>query len=163
MVVDVSHLNDGGFRDVVKLAEKPVIAYHSNCRALCDVRRNLTDDQLRASRDTGGVVGLNVYHAFVHADPAKQTAQMLARHAAHIIDVCGVEHLGCGFDFCQYLGPGNDPIPDMTGPAQAPRLLGALRRMGLREDEVALVARDNWLRVLRTVLGGNNAVVQNRI
>ena len=51
----------------------------------------------------------------------------------------------------------------MTGPAQAPRLLDALRRMGLREDEVALVARDNWLRVLRTVLGGNNAVVQNRI
>ena len=51
----------------------------------------------------------------------------------------------------------------LAGRAQAPRLLDALRRMGLREDEVALVARDNWLRVLRTVLGGNNAVVQNRI
>ena len=163
MVVDVSHLNDGGFRDVAALAQGIVVASHSNCRRLCDVPRNLTDDQLRAIRDSGGVIGVNAYHGFVHKERQHQNVEMLARHAAHIIAVCRVEHLGCGFDFCQYLGPGNDPIPDMTGPAQAPRLLDALRRMGLREDAVALVARDNWLRVLRTVLGGNNAVVQNRI
>ena len=53
MVVDVSHLNDGGFWDVMDLAAGPVIASHSNCRALCDVRRNLSDDQLRRIRDTG--------------------------------------------------------------------------------------------------------------
>lgn len=152
MVVDVSHLSDGSFRDVAALAQGVVVASHSNCRKLCDVPRNLTDDQLRAIRDMGGVIGVNAYHGFVHKERAHQNVEMLARHAAHIIDVCGVEHLGCGFDFCQYLGPGNDPIPDMTGPAQAPRLLEVLRRMGLREDEVEQVARGNWLRVLRTVL-----------
>ena len=152
MVVDVSHLSDGSFRDVAALAQGVVVASHSNCRKLCDVPRNLTDDQLRAIRDMGGVIGINAYHGFVHKERAHQNVEMLARHAAHIIDVCGVEHLGCGFDFCQYLGPGNDPIPDMTGPAQAPRLLEVLRRMGLREDEVEQVARGNWLRVLRTVL-----------
>ena len=152
MVVDVSHLSGGSFRDVAALAQGVVVASHSNCRKLCDVPRNLTDDQLRAIRDMGGVIGINAYHGFVHKERAHQNVEMLARHAAHIIDVCGVEHLGCGFDFCQYLGPGNDPIPDMTGPAQAPRLLEVLRRMGLREDEVEQVARGNWLRVLRTVL-----------
>ena len=74
MAVDVSHLNDGGFWDVVDLAAGPVIASHSNCRALCEVPRNLTDDQLRAIRDTGGVVGLNAFHGFVHEEPGQQTA-----------------------------------------------------------------------------------------
>ena len=112
MLVDVSHLNDAGFWDVMDLAGGPVIASHSNCRALCDVRRNLTDGQLRAIRDTGGVVGLNVYHGFVHAEAEKQTAEMLARHAAHMAEVMGVEHVGCGFDFCEFMGP-----PDNDGAA----------------------------------------------
>ena len=108
MVVDVSHLNDGGFWDVMDLAAGPVIASHSNCRALCDVRRNLSDDQLRRIRDTGGVVGLNAFHGFVHAEPRQQTARTLALHAVHMAEVMGVEHVGCGFDFCEMMGPGNE-------------------------------------------------------
>lgn len=75
---DVSHTSDRSFWDIMDLAEGPVIASHSNCRALCDVRRNLTDEQLRAIRDTGGVVGVNVSHDFVHKEPRQQTAAMLA-------------------------------------------------------------------------------------
>ena len=149
MVMDVSHLNDGGFRDVVKLAEKPVIASHSNCRALCDVRRNLTDDQLRAIRDTGGVVGLNVHHAFVHADPAKQTAQMLARHAAHMAEVMGVEHVACGFDFCEYFGPGNEGAEGLENCSQIHNLFYWLEKLGMNEKEREMVARENFLRILR--------------
>ena len=81
MILDVSHLNDAGFWDVVRLAAKPFIASHSNCRALCDVPRNLTDDQLRAIRDADGIVGINSFNRFVHADPKQQTVDMLARHA----------------------------------------------------------------------------------
>lgn len=77
---DMSHTSDRSFWDILKLAEGPVVASHSNCRALCDVRRNLTDEQLRAIRDTGGVIGVNVYHGFVHAEPAYAAQQpMLAR------------------------------------------------------------------------------------
>ena len=152
MVVDVSHLNEGSFWDVLKAARGIVVASHSNCRRLCDVPRNLTDDQLRSIRDTGGVVGVNAYHGFVHADSACQTAEMLARHAAHMIDVMGVDHVGCGFDFCEYLGPGNEPVRDMAGPADAGRLLDCLTAMGLRPDEREKVARGNWLRVLERVL-----------
>ena len=148
ILMDVSHLNDGGFRDVLKLARGPVVASHSNCRALCDVRRNLTDDQLRAIRDTGGVVGLNVHHAFVHADPARQTAEMLARHAAHMAEVMGVEHVACGFDFCQYFGPGNEGAEGMESAAHIQNLFYWLEKLGMNERERTMIARENFLRVL---------------
>ena len=148
ILMDVSHLNDGGFRDAVKLARGPVVASHSNCRALCDVRRNLTDDQLRAVRDTGGVVGLNVHHAFVHADPARQTAEMLARHAAHMAEVMGVEHVACGFDFCQYFGPGNEGAEGMESAAHIQNLFYWLEKLGMNERERTMIARENFLRVL---------------
>jgi membrane dipeptidase len=152
MVVDVSHLNDAGFADVVRQARGPVVASHSNCRRLCDVPRNLTDEQLRALRDCSGVIGVNAYHGFVHKEQEKQTVERLPHHAAHIIDVCGIDHVGFGFDFCAYLGPGNDPIPDMTGHGQVPRMVEQLQCMGLREDELEKICRGNWLRVLETVL-----------
>lgn len=148
MIVDVSHLNDGGFWDVMRLARGPVIASHSNCRALCDVRRNLTDGQLRAIRDSGGVVGLNVHHAFVHADPARQTAEMLARHAAHMAEVMGVEHVACGFDFCEFMGPGNEGAAGLEDCGQVPNLFDWLERLGMSRKERELIARENLLRVL---------------
>ena len=149
ILMDVSHLNDGGFWDVMKTAEGPVIASHSNCRALCDVRRNLTDDQLRAIRDSGGVVGLNVHHAFVHADREKQTAEMLARHAAHMAEVMGVEHVACGFDFCEYFGPGNEGADGLENCSQIHNLFYWLEKLGMNEKEREMVAGENFLRVLR--------------
>ena len=149
IVMDVSHLNDGGFWDVMKAAEGPVVASHSNCRALCDVRRNLTDDQLRAIRDSGGVVGLNVHHAFVHADREKQTAEMLARHAAHMADVMGVEHVACGFDFCEYFGPGNEGAEGLENCSQIHNLFYWLEKLGMNKKERDMVARENFLRILR--------------
>jgi len=148
MIVDVSHLNDGGFRDVLRLTHGPVLASHSNCRSLCDVRRNLTDDQLRAIRDTGGVVGVNVYHEFVHADAEKQTVEMLARHAARMMDVMGVEHVACGFDFCEYFGPGNEGAKGMEDCSQSGNFFACLARMGASERELRMIARENLLRLL---------------
>jgi membrane dipeptidase len=148
MLVDVSHLNDGGFWDVMNLADGPVIASHSNCCALCDVRRNLTDDQLRAIRDTGGVVGLNVYHAFVHAEPEKQTVETLARHAVHMAEVMGVEHVACGFDFCEFFGPGNEGAQGLEDCSHIPALFHWLEQFGMSKRERELIARENFLRVL---------------
>ena len=149
ILMDVSHLNDGGFWDAMKTAEGPVVASHSNCRALCDVRRNLTDDQLRAIRDSGGIVGLNVHHAFVHEDREKQTAEMLARHAAHMAEVMGVEHVACGFDFCEYFGPGNEGAEGLENCSQIHNLFYWLEKLGMNEKEREMVARENFLRILR--------------
>lgn len=148
MVVDVSHLNERGFWDVVGLESGVVIASHSNCRALCDVPRNLTDDQLRAIRDTGGVVGLNAHYAFVHRERARQSVETLALHAAHMAEVMGVEHVCCGFDFCQYMGPGNEGARGLESAAGAPLLLDALEKLGMSCRERELIARENLLRVL---------------
>ncbi len=148
ILIDVSHLNDGGFQDVIKLAQGPVIASHSNCRALCDVRRNLSDEQLRAIRDTGGVVGLNVHHGFVHTDPTRQTAETLARHAAHMAEVMGVEHVACGFDFCEFMGPGNEGAEGLENCAHAKNLFYWLEKLGMSEKEREMIARENFLRVL---------------
>ena len=149
MVLDVSHLNDGGFSDVIRLARGPVIASHSNCRRLCDVRRNLTDDQLRAIRDTGGVVGVNAYHRFVHADPGQQTVAMLARHAAHMVDVMGIEHVACGFDFCEFFeSPDNDSVQGLEDCGHIPAFFDCLEKMGMNQREREMIARENLLRVL---------------
>ena len=145
---DVSHLNERGFWDLLDAARGTVVASHSNCRRLCDVPRNLTDEQLRALRDRGGVVGLNVYHGFVHADPARQTAETLARHAAHMAEVMGVEHVACGFDFCEFMGPGNDGARGLEDCAGIPGFFRELERLGMSSRERELIARGNLLRVL---------------
>ncbi len=147
IVMDVSHLNDASFWDVLKLAQGPVIASHSNSRAVCPVPRNLTDDQLRAIRDAGGVVGLNVCDSFVHTDQAKRTAETLALHAAHIADVIGVEHVGCGFDFCEYFGPGNEGV--LKDCSHIPAFFDCLERMGMSAQERQMIASENFMRVLR--------------
>ena len=152
MLVDVSHLNDGGFWEVMKLTQAPVIASHSNCRALCDVRRNLTDEQLRALRDVNGVVGLNAYHGFIHTDPGEQTAKMLAQHAAHMADVMGVEHVGCGFDFCHFMGPGNEGGEGLEDAGQIKNLFYWLEKLGMTAAERNKIACGNFERVLRETL-----------
>lgn len=146
MLVDVSHLNDGGFRDVIRMTNGPVIASHSNCRKLCNVRRNLDDDQLRAIRDTGGLVGINVYHGFVHEEPQKQTVEMLARHAAHMVEIMGVEHVACGFDFCEYMG---DPgVAGLDNASCIPKVVEAMKNLGMNDRELTMITRENLLRLL---------------
>lgn len=145
---DVSHTSDRTFWDMMALAEGPVVASHSNCRALCGVRRNLSDDQLRAIRDTGGLVGLNVYHGFVHADPAQQTAAMLARHAVHMAEIMGTAHIACGFDFCEYFGPGNEGCTGMEDCSRTQTFFLELERVGFSAAERRAIAGENWLRVL---------------
>lgn len=147
MLVDVSHLNRRSFWDVIGAAGGPVIASHSNCRSLCDVPRNLTDSQLRAIRDTGGVVGVNSYHGFVHRDPGLQTVETLARHALHMAEVMGPEHVGCGFDFCHFMGPGNESVRGLEDASQAEEFFRCLEREGMSPAEREGIARGNFLRI----------------
>jgi membrane dipeptidase len=150
MLLDVSHLNSGGFWEVLRLARGPVIASHSNCRALCEIPRNLTDEQLRAIRDSGGAVGVNAYNNFVHEDPERQTAETLALHAAHMAEVMGVEHVACGFDFCEFMGsPGNEAVRGLEDCGRAGAFLDCLERLGMSPAERAMISRENLLRIFR--------------
>lgn len=148
IMLDVSHLNRRGFWDALEAAEGAEVASHSNCAALCDVPRNLTDEQLRAIRDCGGVVGVNSFHGFVHRDVQRQTVETLALHAAHMAEVMGPEHVGCGFDFCHFMGPGNESAVGIEHAGQTAAFLHCLEKLGMSAAEREGIARGNFLRVL---------------
>ena len=119
---DVSHLSDAGFWDLVHIARRPIVASHSNARAVCPHRRNLTDDQFRAIRDSGGVAGLNLYLDFV----GQPTMDALVAHVEHFLALDGEKTLCLGGDLdgCEALAAG------MTGMQDVPKLYEALKARG---------------------------------
>ena len=151
MLIDVSHLSDGGFCDVVshaKRAKKPFVASHSNCRALAPSTRNLTDEMIRALAECGGVAGLNFEPAFLNADPADPVSRVdrMCDHVEHLIHVGGMECAGIGTDFDGI--DGMFEIADCTG---MPRLFDALHARGFSWDAIEKIAYGNVERVLREV------------
>ena len=99
MIVDVSHLSEGGFYDVVKHCRKPFVASHSCARALCDHPRNLTDEQLKCIAEAGGVVGVNFYAAFLRKNAKVSTIEDIVAHIRHMIRVMGEDYVAFGSDF----------------------------------------------------------------
>jgi len=147
LLIDVSHLAEPGFWDVLEVSSRPVIASHSNARAVCDHVRNLTDDQIRALAANGGVMGLNFCPPFVHPDRAD--VDRLVDHALHVLDLVGPDHLGLGSDFD---GIYDTPV-GLEDATRFPRLTEALLRRGVDEDTVRKILGGNFLRVLREVWG----------
>ncbi|MDR1217402.1 MAG: dipeptidase [Oscillospiraceae bacterium] len=150
MIIDVSHLSDGGFWDVSRHSEKPFVASHSNARALSPHRRNLTDDMIRALAERGGVVGVNYYPLFLNADasPSPATAELAARHVVHIIKAGGEDTAALGSDW-----DGFKEETELDGPQKTELLFAALRSAGISERLIEKVAWTNALRVLGDVLG----------
>lgn len=162
MLVDVSHLNEASFWDVLRVAQAPVIASHSNARALAEVPRNLTDEQLRAIAATGGLVGLNANKNLVSPEPAKQHLRQFVAHAVHIAETIGVEHLAFGFDFNEYLTAdatksyndgGNPNVSGLEDASHTLDYMEILRDAGFSQQELTQMAEENWLRLIKTVIG----------
>src|SRR6266567_9424098 len=103
IMLDLSHLNEAGFWDVARLSEAPLVATHSNAHALCPVSRNLTDGQLDAIRDSGGVVGVNFAVTFLREDgrqaPAETPISAIVRHVDYLAERMGIDHVAFGSDF----------------------------------------------------------------
>ena len=146
MIVDVSHLGDQGFWDVVKYTEGPFVASHSNARGVCGHSRNMTDDMIRALADKGGVMGLNLCADFLARRNGGSLEQMI-RHLRHIRNVGGIGVLGLGTDF-----DGIDNTPEIPDAAAMPRLAEAMERAGFTGDEIDKVFSGNVLRVYRECL-----------
>ena len=140
--IDVSHCSDAAFWDLVKLTQQPIIATHSDARAVCAHSRNLTDDMFRAVAETGGVVGLNFYTAFVAPTDAPSMDDIL-RHFDHFLALGGAKHmaLGADLDGCESLAGGLRGVEDM------PRLWDALRDHGYDDALLEDIFYNNWLRV----------------
>ena len=138
---DMSHISDAGFWDTVKTTRGPVVASHSNARALCPHRRNLTDDQFRAIRDSGGVVGLNLYRDFVGP---QGTMEELVAHVEHFLNLGGEKTLCLGGDLdgCEALAAGMQGMQDM------PKLYAALRERGYGQALLEDIFWNNLRRLL---------------
>jgi membrane dipeptidase len=152
IVIDLSHLNEQGFWEVAKRSTAPLVASHSNAHALCPCSRNLTDRQLDAIRESGGLVGLNFAVGFLRADgrdDADTPLDAAAEHLDHLVARLGIDGVGIGSDFDGCTVPA--PIRDAAG---LPRLFELLRARGWDEPSLKKLAHENWLRVLERTWGG---------
>ena len=145
MIVDVSHLSDGGFADVVRVSSAPFVASHSCARSLSGHTRCLTDAQLRILGDKGGVVGVNFCPRFLREGSLHTTIDDVVRHALHIRDKAGVEALALGSDFDGV--PGTLEFEDYAG---LPRLADALERH-VGSAEMDKICSGNALRLMSEV------------
>ncbi|MBR3228357.1 MAG: membrane dipeptidase [Erysipelotrichaceae bacterium] len=154
MVIDVSHINENGFWDVINTSKRPVIATHSNARKICPHGRNLTDQQIKAIASKGGLIGLNACGDFIHEDKDKQTSMYLARHARYMADLVGVEHVACGFDYMDFLigDYADDMALDLKNASYTQNLLRSLRKVGFSEEEVEMIAYKNVFNFLKREL-----------
>jgi len=147
ILIDLSHITEKGFWDVAAITDQPLVASHSNVHAITPVARNLTDRQLDAVRDSGGLVGLNFAVTMLRPDGRDRADTPLSdmvRHVDYLVDRLGIDGVALGSDFDGAL------IPQAIGSAGGlQHLVTALTAAGYGRDDLAKICRGNWLRVLR--------------
>jgi membrane dipeptidase len=145
ILVDLSHLNEAGFWDAARLGAGPLVATHAAAHALCPASRNLTDGQLDAIADSGGLVGIIFGCPFLRedmADDADTPIGLIAAHARYVADRIGTEHVALGSDF-----DGTTIPAELRDAAGVPRIIDALSDAGFTEAELEAIAWRNWRRV----------------
>lgn len=146
IMVDLSHAGEKSFYDALSISSKPIVCSHSNCKALCDVPRNLTDDQLRALAKHGGVAHITLYHGFLRNDSQEATVMDVIAHLEHAISVMGIEHVGLGTDF-----DGDGGIRGLADSSELINFTLHLLRRRYSERDIARIWGGNWLRVMAQV------------
>jgi membrane dipeptidase len=147
ILIDLSHLNEQGFWDVVAISSAPIVATHSNAHALSPHTRNLTDRQLDAIRDSAGMVGVNFGTAFLRADGRKDPdtpVELIIDHLAYMLDRVGEDGVGLGSDFDGTMIPAG-----IANAGDLPKLVDLMRARSFGESLIEKVCFRNWLRVLR--------------
>ena len=149
IIIDVSHLSDGGFWDVAEVSRKPFVASHSNSRVLSPHQRNLTDDMLKKLADLGGVAGINFGPEFLNEDLTckDSTLELISKHIRHMIAVGGVECVALGSDFDGIMG--NLEVGNID---EVALIFDRLKKDGLSETMIEKIAWKNALRVMKDVL-----------
>jgi len=146
IVIDLAHSTEQGFWDVAKTTDQPLVASHSNAHALTPVARNLTDKQLDAIKDSGGIVGLNYAVTMLRPDgrdDGQTPISDMVRHLDHLVERVGIDHVALGSDF------DGATIPQEIGDASGNQnLVAALRSAGYADADLQKICRENWLRIM---------------
>jgi membrane dipeptidase len=168
MIIDVAHITEKGFWDVIDISKDPIIDSHSNAQKICDHPRNLTDEQIKALSQKGGLLGLTCNSAMTNGENDKPTVDDLLNHLDYIVGLVGVEHVALGPDLIE---PHNmltaqgwlegvyyvereshyiEGVSDVTG---IPLITEALIKRGYPDEDIRKVLGENWLRIYREIIG----------
>lgn len=147
MLIDVSHLSDGGFWDVLKHSKKPIVASHSNARTLCPHPRNLSDDMIKALANKGGIAGVNFYPYFLNKN-GKVTAEDIASHIEYIYRKGGEDVVTIGTDFDGF----DEGKLGLTHIGEMGKVYDAVKRRGFTERQMEKFWSQNAMRVMKEVL-----------
>ena len=148
MLIDVSHLLETGFWDVVKRSKTPIVASHSNCYALCPHLRNLKDEQIKALVDKGGVIGITFVPDFLTQEKRKTIVKDVVTHIDYLVEKTGIDCVGLGSDF-----DGTDDLPlGLEGVDKIPNITKELLDRGYKEREIEKILGGNFLRVFKEVV-----------
>lgn len=150
IIIDVSHLGDAGFYDVLKYTTKPFVASHSNARSVCGVARNMSDEMIKLLAKRNGVMGINFCGDFLKASKTggeRSCIKDMVKHILYIKDLVGIDYVGLGSDF-----DGISQDLELRDASMMPMLKEALCEAGLSEDEIEKVFYKNVLRLYQTIL-----------
>ena len=170
ILIDLSHISEPSFWDVLDIIEKPPIATHSNAKTLCNHARNLTDAQIESIAERNGVIGMNFFNMFIDEDKTSVTVEGLVDHIDYIVDLVGIDHVGLGPDFLNYyiedLKELDEQLADLFGDmseaddifevmgdiSSFPKLFKVIQKRGYTNNEVRKIKGDNFLRVFKEIL-----------
>lgn len=158
MIVDVSHLNEKSFFDVINYVKKPVIASHSCSKHFSDHLRNLSDEQLLALKKNGGYVGVNSARFFVSKDSSLQNVSTFVDHIMYIASFIGFDHVMLGLDMMDYL-PGYESsgkvcpnLDDLTSHSDAQNIVKELQNRGLSNNVIEMICYKNFQKMKEELL-----------
>ncbi len=147
IMVDLSHAAESSFYDALELSRTPIVCSHSCCRALCDHPRNLTDEQMRALAQKGGVMQITLYNGFLQKEGQASIIHAM-EHLEHAINIMGIDHVGLGTDF-----DGDGGVPGLADSSELINFTRELLRRRYNEDDIRKIWGANWLRVMEQVQG----------
>jgi len=162
VLIDLAHINPAGFKEIVDLTTKPLIVSHTNARKFYDVERNISDEQIKMIGERGGVIGVN--SVLVSPDQETSTLDCYVDHVQRIVDLAGVDCVGIGFDFFEFIyrqWPESKKkwmaeklttphfIPDLTNHSHARNLTQKLIERGFSDADIEKILRGNWLRIFK--------------
>ena len=154
MIIDLSHANEKSFNEIMDYIKGPLIVSHGNVKALCDHRRNYTDEQLLMVKEHNGVIGVCAVASFISRDKDHQNVSFLAKHIDYIVKKIGIDFVGLGLDVCYYLYEGHHSttVLGLETIAEANNILTELQKLGYSDEDIDKIAYLNFQRVIKAVL-----------
>jgi membrane dipeptidase len=165
IIVDLAHISPAGFEEILAITTKPPIVSHTNARKYYDIERNISDDQIKMIGERHGIIGVN--SVLVSPREEEATIDRYIDHIEYIANLIGIEGVGIGFDFFEFIyrqwpesaqrelaAKFTKPhfIPDLTNHSQARNLTRRLIERGFSDEQIEKILRDNWMRIFKEVL-----------